>query len=140
MSVSFHLRDSDHRTRILCSTHVSSTRKEYCTLPITSLIINRDGSSLQLIQRATHRKDMEIWANLNFRSIESKSYQLQLAPIFFANMFRRIGCVPLCFSCAQGSGCQPSSWQYQRRRARRGTPDIRRVRWPMQHGSFSNLF
>ncbi|KAL1957919.1 hypothetical protein VTO42DRAFT_5311 [Malbranchea cinnamomea] len=70
MSVSFHLRESDHRTRVLCSVHVSPNRTKYCTLPITSLTIAREGSSLQLYQKITHRKDMELWADLRFKSIE----------------------------------------------------------------------
>lgn len=73
MSVSFHLRSSDHRTRILCAVYAANdARSQYSTLPITSLTIAREGSCLKLFQKGSQNNDVELWATLQFRSIERK--------------------------------------------------------------------
>jgi hypothetical protein len=72
VSVSFHLRGSDHRTRILCASHVSKSAIHYSTMPITSLMIDREGSALHLYRKIFGTKKLEIWATLQFNTTESQ--------------------------------------------------------------------
>ncbi|KAI1947913.1 hypothetical protein LOZ39_002322 [Ophidiomyces ophidiicola] len=71
ISISFFLRDRDHRTKVLCTVYTSKTRTVYSAMPITKLEIYRDGSSLQLCVRHSEGKDgLYLWAGLQFSSME----------------------------------------------------------------------
>jgi hypothetical protein len=72
VSVSFHLRGSDHKTRILCASHINKSATHYSTMPITSLMIDREGSGLHLYRKISGSKKLEIWATLQFNTIESE--------------------------------------------------------------------
>ncbi|KAI1933662.1 hypothetical protein LOZ65_000298 [Ophidiomyces ophidiicola] len=71
ISISFFLRDRDHRTKVLCTVYTSKTRTVYSAMPITKLEIYRDGSSLQLCVRHSEGKEgLYLWAGLQFSSME----------------------------------------------------------------------
>ncbi|OJD15609.1 hypothetical protein AJ78_04162 [Emergomyces pasteurianus Ep9510] len=64
-----YLRESDHRARILCQVHRSSSKIIYATLPLNMLTLARQESHLLL---CTKSKDqvLRAWLSLQFETIE----------------------------------------------------------------------
>lgn len=72
MVVRLYLREDDNRARILCKWHGRSGGTRYSCLPLNTLDIHRDGSSLLLCRRILDTYKVEIWARLKFSTMESK--------------------------------------------------------------------
>ncbi|KAJ6166803.1 hypothetical protein N7470_002250 [Penicillium chermesinum] len=71
ITVYYFIRQSDHRTRIVCKVpHRSRPSESFC-FPLNLLEIARSGSSLHLCRRRNGGSELVIWATLNFMTIES---------------------------------------------------------------------
>jgi hypothetical protein len=72
MVVRLYLREDDNRARILCKWRGRSGGTRYSCLPLNTLDIHRDGSSLLLCRRILDTYKVEMWARLKFSTMESK--------------------------------------------------------------------
>lgn len=71
LEVELYVRDPDKRARILCKSPKQnlSGYRFYC-LPLNTLLFKRQARTLQLCRRANHRTTVELWAILQFSTIE----------------------------------------------------------------------
>ncbi|KLJ09149.1 hypothetical protein EMPG_15447 [Blastomyces silverae] len=65
-----YLRDSDHRARILCQVHRSSSKIIYATLPLNVLTLSRQDSHLLLCTKSSKDQGLRAWLSLEFETIE----------------------------------------------------------------------
>ncbi|OGE48122.1 hypothetical protein PENARI_c032G00671 [Penicillium arizonense] len=80
MSVSFYLREKDHRARILCKVpRRGSKPSEYFCLPLNLLEILRERSCLRLCRRRRSGTELVLWTVLKFTTMEDL--------VLFHNMF-----------------------------------------------------
>ncbi|KAJ5293864.1 hypothetical protein N7508_008685, partial [Penicillium antarcticum] len=71
MSVSFWLREKDHRARIMCKTPRRGNRpSEYFCLPLNLLEILRERSCLRLCRRRKSGTELVLWTLLKFTTME----------------------------------------------------------------------
>ncbi|CAP91970.1 Pc13g09010 [Penicillium rubens Wisconsin 54-1255] len=70
MRVSFYLRRSDHRVRILCKEPHRTGPSDYYCLPLNLLEILRDGSCLRLCRRRNRGTELVLWTQLKFTTLE----------------------------------------------------------------------
>lgn len=70
LCVRFYHRERDHRARILCETPERSGHFWYSTLPLNALQIRRNGSSLYLCQPRGRERQPQMWALLQFSTVE----------------------------------------------------------------------
>ncbi|KAJ6143311.1 hypothetical protein N7471_002764 [Penicillium samsonianum] len=70
MRVSFYLRRTDHRVRILCREPHRSGPSDYYCLPLNLLEILRDGSCLRLCRRRNRGTELVLWTQLKFTTLE----------------------------------------------------------------------
>jgi hypothetical protein len=70
--VRLYLREEDNRARILCKWLGRSGGTRYSCLPLNTLDLHRDGSSLLLCRRILDTYKVEMWARLKFSTMESK--------------------------------------------------------------------
>lgn len=73
--VHLYLRDDDHRVRIVCKSPHTSRPSEYYCLPLDMLEIVRNGPCLQICRRRDSGRQLVLWANLKFSTIE-RMYQI----------------------------------------------------------------
>ncbi|OJD12638.1 hypothetical protein ACJ73_09317, partial [Blastomyces percursus] len=66
----FYLRDRDHRARILCQVHRSSSKIIYATLPLNVLTLSRQDSYLLLCTKSSDGQGLRAWLSLEFETIE----------------------------------------------------------------------
>ncbi|KAJ5918856.1 hypothetical protein N7454_010000 [Penicillium verhagenii] len=71
ITVYFYLREKDHRARIVCKKPHRTRSSEYFCMPLNMLEVVRAGSSLQLCRRKHSGKDLTLWAQFKFSTIES---------------------------------------------------------------------
>lgn len=73
MSVSFYLREKDHRARILCKVpRRGSKPSEYFCLPLNLLEILRERSCLRLCRRRRSGTELVLWTVLKFTTMEGQ--------------------------------------------------------------------
>jgi hypothetical protein len=73
MSVSFYLREKDHRARILCKVpRRGSKPSEYFCLPLNLLEILRERSCLRLCRRRRSGTELVLWTLLKFTTMEGQ--------------------------------------------------------------------
>ncbi|KKZ65283.1 hypothetical protein EMCG_08891 [[Emmonsia] crescens] len=65
-----YLRESDHRARILCQVHRSSSKTIYATLPLNVLTLSRQDSHLLLCTKSSKEQGLRAWLSLQFETIE----------------------------------------------------------------------
>ncbi|PGH04028.1 hypothetical protein GX51_03698 [Blastomyces parvus] len=65
-----YLRETDHRARILCQVHRSSSKIIYATLPLNVLTLSRQDSHLLLCTKSTKEQGLRAWLSLEFETIE----------------------------------------------------------------------
>ncbi|KAJ5485993.1 hypothetical protein N7530_000293 [Penicillium desertorum] len=70
MRVSFYLRRSDYRVRILCKEPHRTGPSDYYCLPLNLLEILRDGSCLRLCRRRNRGTELVLWTQLKFTTLE----------------------------------------------------------------------
>ncbi|KAJ5793673.1 hypothetical protein N7457_000272 [Penicillium paradoxum] len=70
MRVSFYLRESDHRVRILCKVPHRGRPSDYWCLPLNLLEVLRNGSCLRLCRRRNGGTELVLWAQLKFTTME----------------------------------------------------------------------
>lgn len=70
--VRFYLREEDNRAKILCKWLGRSGGTRYSCLPLNTLDIHRDGSSLLLCRPILDTYKVEMWARLKFSTMESE--------------------------------------------------------------------
>ncbi|KAL2867099.1 uncharacterized protein BJX67DRAFT_114289 [Aspergillus lucknowensis] len=69
--VFFYLREHDHRSRVVCKAAKRGEPSEYFCLPLNMLeIVRHQSSCLQLCRRRAKGKELVVWANLKFSTIE----------------------------------------------------------------------
>jgi hypothetical protein len=68
----FH-RESDHRARILCKWAGRSGKNKYSCLPLNLLEFQRADSTMKICQMRPESSKLDLWASLNFSTIESTS-------------------------------------------------------------------
>lgn len=74
LTVRLYYREGDHRARILCKWPRSSGGgSKYSCLPLNLLEFHRAESSLQICKKRPGSSKLDLWANLNFSTIESSS-------------------------------------------------------------------
>ncbi|CAI7587575.1 unnamed protein product [Penicillium crustosum] len=70
MRVSFYLRRTDHRVRILCREPHRTGPSDYYCLPLNLLEILRDGSCLRICRRRNRGTELVLWTQLKFTTLE----------------------------------------------------------------------
>ncbi|KAL2814920.1 hypothetical protein BJX63DRAFT_420543 [Aspergillus granulosus] len=69
--VFFYLREDDRRSRIVCKAPIRGQPSEYFCLPLNMLeIVRQPNTCLQLCRRRRGGKELIMWANLKFSTIE----------------------------------------------------------------------
>ncbi|KAG0155218.1 hypothetical protein PDIDSM_792 [Penicillium digitatum] len=70
MRVSFYLRRTDRRVRILCKEPHRTRPSDYHCLPLNLLEVLRDGSCLRLCRRRNRGTELVLWTQLKFTTLE----------------------------------------------------------------------
>ncbi|KAJ9491570.1 hypothetical protein VN97_g1695 [Penicillium thymicola] len=70
MRVSFYLRRTDHRVRILCREPHRTGPSDYYCLPLNLLEVLRDGSCLRICRRRNRGTELVLWTQLKFTTLE----------------------------------------------------------------------
>ncbi|ERF75288.1 hypothetical protein EPUS_00080 [Endocarpon pusillum Z07020] len=70
LTVRLYCREGDHRARILCKWPRGSGGSKYSCLPLNLLEFHRSESSLQICMKRHGSSRLDLWANLNFSTIE----------------------------------------------------------------------
>ncbi|KAJ5687741.1 hypothetical protein N7536_010360 [Penicillium majusculum] len=70
MRVSFYLRRTDHRVRILCREPHRTGPSDYYCLPLNLLELLRDGSCLRICRRRNRGTELVLWTQLKFTTLE----------------------------------------------------------------------
>ncbi|BDD56938.1 hypothetical protein MAP00_002353 [Monascus purpureus] len=70
LRVSFYVRESDFRARIVCKVPHSNRPSDYFCMPLNLLEIGRVGSCLQICRRRRGGQELVLWASLKFNTIE----------------------------------------------------------------------
>ncbi|KAJ5420666.1 hypothetical protein N7465_003185 [Penicillium sp. CMV-2018d] len=70
MRVSFYLRRTDHRVRILCRERHRMGPSNYYCLPLNLLEVLRDGSCLRICRRRNRGTELVLWTQLKFTTLE----------------------------------------------------------------------
>jgi hypothetical protein len=73
LTVRLYHRDRDHRARILCKWARSSGKSKYSCLPLNLLEFERAESTLKICKKRPGSTKVDLWASLNFSTIESTS-------------------------------------------------------------------
>ncbi len=73
LTVRLYYREGDHRARILCKWPRSSGGSKYSCLPLNLLEFHRAESSLQICKKRPGSPKLDLWAGLNFSTIERTS-------------------------------------------------------------------
>ncbi|KAK4862161.1 hypothetical protein LT330_003299 [Penicillium expansum] len=74
MRVSFYLRRTDLRVRILCREPHRTGPSDYYCLPLNLLEVLRDGSCLRLCRRRNRGTELVLWTQLKFTTLEGQQY------------------------------------------------------------------
>lgn len=72
MRVSFYLRRTDHRVRILCREPHRTGPSDYYCLPLNLLEVLRDGSCLRICRRRNRGTELVLWTKLKFTTLEGQ--------------------------------------------------------------------
>ncbi|KOS46084.1 hypothetical protein ACN38_g3015 [Penicillium nordicum] len=70
MRVSFYLRRTDYRVRILCREPHRTGPSDYYCLPLNLLEVLRDGSCLRICRRRNRGTELVLWTQLKFTTLE----------------------------------------------------------------------
>lgn len=72
MRVSFYLRRTDYRVRILCREPHRTGPSDYYCLPLNLLEVLRDGSCLRICRRRNRGTELVLWTQLKFTTLEGQ--------------------------------------------------------------------
>lgn len=104
MRVSFYLRRTDHRVRILCRERHRMGPSNYYCLPLNLLEVLRDGSCLRICRRRNRGTELVLWTQLKFTTLEgqkcpSESSALTIEVTCLQLLCCRSGAIPWHIPC-----------------------------------------
>lgn len=132
LRVSFYVRESDFRARIVCKVPHSNRPSDYFCMPLNLLEIGRVGSCLQICRRRRGGQELVLWASLKFNTIERMCFvslsQALMRTRMLISLENRNGSLLLHFYSPPCTRLWPSGGEHSRLRTRDGRGTFWRVR------------